>query len=123
MTTTSDLRDFGSRELHMGAALLQAYCNNIPDWMSDGVHLMMNRYSGYVFLTDDDFNVAMMNGDKLDAWLFTPYDGHEGFIEELTEEYKPNQLHSDDVDFIRHWSELLNFDLPLTWQQSEEEEG
>ena len=83
MTTTTDLKDFGFRELKMAAELLKAYCENPPDFLSEGVHLMMNTYSCYVFLTDEDFNVAMMNGDKLDQWHFCPECGAEGFAEEL----------------------------------------
>lgn len=83
MTTTTDLKNFGFRELKMAAELLQAYCENPPEFMSDGVHLMMNTHSGYVFLTDEDFNVAMMNGDKLEQFLSCPECGAEGFAEEL----------------------------------------
>ena len=42
MTTTTDLKDFGFRELKMGAELLQAYCDSPPEFLTDGVHLMMN---------------------------------------------------------------------------------
>lgn len=62
MTTTTDLKDFGLRELRMAADLLNAYCDRPPDWLGSGLTLMMNRSSGYVFLTDEDCNVAMMPG-------------------------------------------------------------
>ena len=62
MTTTTDLQDFGFRELRMAAALLTAYCESPPEFLSSGVHLMMNMHSGFVFLTDEDFSVAMMSG-------------------------------------------------------------
>lgn len=80
---------------------------------------MMNSSSGNVFLTDEDFNVAMMNGGDLDAWLYAPYEGHEGFIDELTESYAPGDLHQDDADYIRHWAEQLNFYLPERWREGE----
>ncbi len=69
MTTSTDLRVFGFRELKIGAELLEAYCENPLDFLCDGVHLMMNTHSGYVLLTDEDYNVAMMNGDKLEQFL------------------------------------------------------
>ena len=83
MTTTTDLRDFGFRELRMAAELLTAYCENPPTCLGDGVHLMMNTCSGCVFLTDEDFNVAMTNGDKLEQFHSCPECGAEGFADEL----------------------------------------
>lgn len=121
MTTTTDLKDFGFRELGLAAELLRAYCDRPPHWLGDGVQLMMNTYSGSVFLTDEDFNVAMMNGDELDAWLFTPYHGHEGFIDELTDHHEPSDLNSEDADFIRHWADVLSYDLPENWQYETED--
>ena len=85
MTTTTDLSDFGFRELIMAAALLTAYCESPPDFLSDGVHLMMNMHSGCVFLTDEDFSVAMMNGDRLEQWHSCPECGAEGFAEDMPE--------------------------------------
>lgn len=119
MSTTTDLKEFGFRELKMGADLLKAYCENKPEFLSDEVHLMMNKHSSNVFLTDSDFNVAMFNGDELDAWLFTPYDGHEGFMDDLTAQFSPDDMHEDDVEFLRHWAEILNFELPEIWQKKE----
>jgi len=86
MSTTTDLRFFGFRELKMAAELLQAYCDNPPDFMRDGVHLMMNTQSGYVFLTDEDFNVAMMNGEVLAQFHNCPECRAEGFSEDLPDD-------------------------------------
>lgn len=83
MSTTTDLRDFGFRELKMAAKLLAAYCENPPAYLGGGVHLMMNMNSGYVFLTDEDFNVAMMNGDTLEQFHSCPECGAEGFAEDM----------------------------------------
>ena len=82
---TSDLSRFGFRELKMAASLLAAYCENPPDFLDDGVTVMMNMHSGYVFLTDEDFNVGMMNGDTLEQFHSCPECGAEGFAEELAE--------------------------------------
>ena len=86
MTTTTDLREFGCRELKKAAELLSAYCENPPEFLSDGVHLMMNACSGFVFLTDEDFRVAMMNGRKLEQWHNCPECGAEGFAEDMPEQ-------------------------------------
>jgi len=86
MTTTTDLSDFGFRELKLSAELLRAYCENPPEFLNDGVQVMMNRNSGYVFLTDDEFNVAMMNGDKLEQFHSCPECGEEGFAGDLPDD-------------------------------------
>lgn len=44
---------------------------------------MMNSYSGYVFLTDEDFSVAMMNGNTLEQFHSCPECGAEGFAEDM----------------------------------------
>ena len=83
MTTTTILADFGFRELKMAAELLTAYCNQPPEFLTDGVHLMMNTQSGCVFLTDEDFNVAMMNGGTLEQFHSCPECGAEGFADDM----------------------------------------
>lgn len=83
MTTTTDLSEFGFRELKLAAELLTAYCETPPDCLGDGVHVMMNRHSGYVFLTNENFAVAMMNGDRLEQFHVCPECGAEGFAEDL----------------------------------------
>ena len=83
MTTTTDLKDFGFRELRMAADLLTSYCESPPEFLSNGVHLMMNTHSGCVFLTDEDFSVAMMSGTALEQWHSCPECGAEGFADEL----------------------------------------
>ena len=68
MSVTTDMKEFGFRELQIAAELLKAYCYQQPAFHGSGVHLMMNRDSGYVFLTDEDCNVGMMNDDKLEQF-------------------------------------------------------
>lgn len=59
-TVTDDLSDFGTRELWEAGHLLQCYAENCPDFLTDGVKVWFNRNSGYVFLSDEDFNVAVI---------------------------------------------------------------
>lgn len=70
-------------------AIMQAWDKNgLPDNFSDdNVRFAFNRNSGYVFLVNDDYECAMMNGDELEMFYTSPYDGHEGFINDLFEEY------------------------------------
>ena len=83
MHTTTDLSDFGFCELQMAAELLSAYCKSQPEFLGDGIQVMLNTHSGYVFLTDEDFNVAMMNGDVLEEFHSCPDCGAEGFAEDM----------------------------------------
>ena len=80
---TTDLSRFGMRELNMAARLLAAYCDSPPEFLGDGVTVMLNMHSGYVFLTDEDYAVVMMNGDALEQFHSCPECGHEGFAEDL----------------------------------------
>ena len=90
---TNDLTKFGTRELREAGKLLIAYADNPPDFLSDGVqvwfykegwpHALANNNSGYVFLSDEDFNVAMLNNGKLEQWFSCSNCGHEGFKEDM----------------------------------------
>lgn len=82
--TTTDLADFGSRERGMLIELLVSWREQgLPDdFYDDEVRPMMNRNSGNVFLTNSDYQVAMMNGDKLETWYTCSNCGHEGFKED-----------------------------------------
>ena len=84
---TSDLAEFGFRELEMVEELLKAYRIQGADFLGDKVKPFMNRHSGYVFLCDEDYNTAMMNGDKLEQWLNCGQCGNEGFPEDVKIDY------------------------------------
>lgn len=81
---TTDLADFRSRERWLLVELLTAWDKQaLPeDFYDDEVRPMMNRNSRNVFLTNSEFQVAMMNGDKLEMWHRCPNCGHEGFQED-----------------------------------------
>ena len=82
---TTDLSEFGYRERKMAAELLTASVEQgFPaDFDDDGVTVAMNKNSGYVFLTNSEYQVAMLNGDKLESWYSCPECGHEGFKEDM----------------------------------------
>lgn len=82
--TTTDLADFCSRERAMLVDIFMAWDNDgLPDDFSqEEVRPMFNRNSGNVFLTNSEFQVCMMNGDKLESWYNCFNCGHEGFIED-----------------------------------------
>ncbi len=87
-TLTHDLSKFGSRERAMAGELLKAWSDHgLPDEFDDNdVTIEFNINSGYVFLTNSDFQVAMMNGNNLELYYSCPECGHEGFKEEMNHE-------------------------------------
>jgi hypothetical protein len=101
-TTTTNIADFGSRERGMLIELLTAWNNQgLPkDFDVAGVTPMMNMNSGNVFLTNEEFQVAMMNGDSLESFYTLPYGGEEGFLDELIA-IDPDTLNQEDIDYIR----------------------
>lgn len=98
---TEDLGRFGFREIKMLRDILNAWVDGgLPDDFSyDNVRPAMNSHSGYVFLVNDDYQVAMMNGDKLESFYTTPYEGREGFWDELAEQY--GDMHREDQRYMR----------------------
>ncbi len=92
MTTTTDLTKFGSRERKMAEELLKAWREQgLPeDFYEEEVTIMFNTHSGYVFLTNSEFQVAMLNDDKLESFYTDFETGEEGFKDELSAEAKKN---------------------------------
>lgn len=88
--TTTDLTRFGHRERQMAEELLRAWREQgLPeDFHYDEVTIMFNTHSGCVFLTNSEYQVAMMNGDRLESFYTDFETGEEGFLEELSEEAK-----------------------------------
>lgn len=85
----TNLADFGFREIAIASVLLRKYVENrqqIYDFNSGGVRLAFNENSGYVFLTNEDYQVLMLNEkDELDIWQTCPECGNEGFKEDLVQ--------------------------------------
>ena len=80
-TTTTDLARFGARERAMLEDLLKAWREQgLPDdFYEDEVNVMFNMNSGNVFLTNSEYQVAMLADDKLESFYSCPECGHEGF--------------------------------------------
>ena len=77
--TTTDFSKFGYREREMAEELLKASREQgFPDdFEDDETTIMMNMYSGNVFFTNSEFQVAMMNDNKLESFYICPICGHE----------------------------------------------
>ncbi len=81
---TKNLADFGFHEREELIQLLRAWhAQGLPeDFDNNEVHPVFNRNSGHVFLTNSNYDVAMLNGTKLETWYNCGNCGHEGFAED-----------------------------------------
>lgn len=85
---TANLTYFGYRERKEAERLLSVWnSTGLPeDFYDDEVQIFMNRNSGYVFLSNSEHQVAMMNGDELETFYTDFETGEEGFKDELSKE-------------------------------------
>ena len=68
------------------------------------------------FLTNDDYQVAMFNGDELAIFHTTSYSGLEGFIEDLIADYDPKEINEEDANYIIEQAEAEGVkELPSAW--------
>ena len=67
---TLNLSKFGYRELKLAEELLKAWREQgLPnDFYNEDVTINLNLHSGYVFLSNSEYQVAMMNGDNLESF-------------------------------------------------------
>jgi len=84
--TTTDLADFGMRELLELRNILNAWLKHaLPDdFDQNEVVPMLNRNSGCVFLTNAVYQTAMLCDGKLEIWYYCGECGREGFREDCT---------------------------------------
>lgn len=98
--TTSDLSKFGRRELELFRALLNLWLDKgLPsEFHSDGVVPMLNTSSGYVFLTNSDYQVCMeAPSGELELWHYLPYSGEEGFLVDFEGR---EDLNEEDLEYL-----------------------
>lgn len=104
---TENLADFGYREYEELKKILEAWFdgNGLPDDFDDsGVRPAFNRNSGYVFLTNDEYQVAIEVDGQLESFYTTPYDGYEGTFDELLEEADASWNY-EDLEYLRDIAE------------------
>lgn len=110
---TTNLADFPKRKLEEAKDLLVAmFESGLPDdFYDEGVTIAFNRNSGYVFLTNEEYQVAMVDDEgKLYSWYYTPYYGHEGAYEDLVDEALGDEWAddvSDDYEYLKDLAEQV----------------
>lgn len=89
MQNTQNLADFGQVEREEAGLLLRtlgSVNDNTKLFGNSGVVVEFNPMSGNVFLVDEDYNVAMMNGHQLEDFHTCPNCGGEGVASEFRED-------------------------------------
>ena len=116
---TENLSEFGLREIKMLNDTLTAWINTgLPEGFDNsGFKPAMNKNSGYVFLTNEYYQVAMLNSGRLELFHTLPYSGHEGFLEDLLTENPPTGYHEDDLEYILNAAELSGVEIDETWNR------
>lgn len=105
---TTDLSKFGYREIREAIELLEAYLENTKDILGDGLTLNFNTHSGCVFLSDEDYRIAMINNGNLEEWFYCGECGAEGFLEDI-DFVATEQLCKDC--FKRHYPEFTDEEI------------
>ena len=125
-TYTEDLADFGYREQREAQNLFEAWkSNGLPvDFWNNGVKIGFNMNSGYVFLTNSDYQVAMCETNEHDqlvlySFYSSPYEGKEGSFDDLLEEYK--EMHLEDQEWFQQIADNTNRSDELPDLDEEEE--
>lgn len=112
---TENLAEFGARERAIAGKLLSL---PLPEnFGTAGVRVAFNKNSGLVFLVNDDYQCAMLNGDELAIFHTTPYDGLEGFIEDLLAENEPGDLRREDAEYIIECAQAEGIELTGEWKE------
>jgi len=79
-----DLSNWGRREIRMMQDLLKAHAEKNHTVIFSGIEkIAFNQVSGYVFLVDADFNVAIEENGMLVDFVTCPDCGNEGTITEV----------------------------------------
>lgn len=97
--TSTDLSTFSLYERKKARDLLNAWIEKgLPDgFYRTGTTIMKNDKSGCVFLTNEDFQAAMINNGKLEIWHYCHNCGHEGFDEDCRlNDHGCNECWGDD---------------------------
>lgn len=87
---TADLSQYGIRELMFAKLLLQVYLEHGAEFLGAGITINFNKSSGYVFLTDGDYNVGVLDDteEHIVQFYTCPECGYEGTQHDAISEEK-----------------------------------
>jgi hypothetical protein len=108
---TTNLAEFGNREKRLAGELLTAMAEQgLPvDFNDDQVTVAFNYQSGFVFLTNSDYQSAMLHDGKLETFYICPICGAEGFVNEVQDIDNHSEDSEDEcTDWIQEVTGELN---------------
>ena len=84
MDNTRDLAKFGAREIEEARQLMNAFAlkNKTQYFGTEGVAVEFNPMSGKVFLVDEDYQVAVVEGEDLVDFITCGECGYEGTLDD-----------------------------------------
>ena len=94
------LENFGNRELRQASKLLEALIEQECPIYKSELSLFLG-HDGNVYLTNDDYELAGMNGNKLDKWHYLPYSGEEGYLKDLLSYL--NEYNTEDREYLKSY--------------------
>lgn len=107
---TKDLAEILPRHLNEVCDIFNAWRDNgLPsDFDDNGVELCLNKNSGFIFLSNENCDTAMFNEEsgELESWYYTPYEGHEGFFDDLLELY--SSMNREDREYMHSIASSIN---------------
>lgn len=85
---SGDLNTFGYRQIEDAKRILDAFAHkNYTKMLGDDVTLHFNPHSAIVYLSDEDYNSAVLTDDGvLEDWFVCSECGREGFKDTLLDE-------------------------------------
>lgn len=102
---TTNLEDFGYAQLEELKDLITAMIRDgLPeDFDNDGVHAAFDTSFAYVFLTNADGEIAMLNSEgKLAHYYILRYENNEGFLEDLIADYEEGEIDERNYDELAY---------------------
>lgn len=111
---TSNLAEFGNKEIAEAGKILTLYSEDkltkiARDYFyTEGVNICFNKNSGYVFLSNSEYQVLMENDGKLDLFIYCSEHGSEGVLSDLVFDRKNGNVPDEDwKEIIDNYSEYL----------------
>lgn len=105
LNVLSTLENFGNRELTQAVSLLTVYAeaDHLPSqWANRMVTLDFNPHSGMVYLANEEYQALVLDDEtsELALWYSTPYNGYEGILPELCQQWLDMDCHKDSYGFL-----------------------
>lgn len=113
---TSDFKDFGKKQIAETADILKMYVDGklspvARDYFyDDGIEVMFNNQSGFVFLSNSDYQALGDNSGMLDLWITTSWTGQEGFLDDLVDDALSGGMERDDMEDLLAYKNFIDID-------------